>query len=177
MSYSVTLTNSESHNFTIADAKYLASRIAADLTQIRLYYGHATSYLTDQKIQDLAVEAAVLLKFGLLSSVKYGFRKADEWKFYVSYRVNQLGQLEASNDAPGDIDPSAQVEGTSWYSHLVPRRNFDMTVEEEAAIRRDLPIQRQDGTEPSTRNGTLSNDKSYYRNGVSMDRQQFRSYA
>ena len=176
MTYATTLTATQTQTFTIADAKYLASRIATDLDQIRLYYGHIATSLTEQRIQEFAVEAAVLLKFGLLSSVKYGFRKANDWKFYVNYKVNHLGQLEASNDAPGDIDPNAPVEGSSFYSHLTTRNNPNLTAEEEASIHASLPVQRGTGDEPSSANGTLSNDKSFYRNGIGMDRSQFRSY-
>ena len=107
MTYSTTLTASQT--FTIADAKYLASRIAADLTQLRLYYGN----LTEQKVQDLTFEAAILLKAGLLDNVKYGYQKDDKWVFALSYSVNYLGQLEVANDSPGGIDATADVTGAS----------------------------------------------------------------
>jgi hypothetical protein len=166
-----TLTRSQTNTFTIADAQYLASRIASDLTQIRLYYG----YLTEQKVKDLAVEAAILLKFGLLKSVKYGFRKGDDWVYYVSYYVDDLGQLQASNDSPGDIDPTVDNTGASWYSHLEMRENPDLNTEQVAAIKQDLPIQRTSGIEPNSNNGILNNDKSYYRNGIGLTRGQYRS--
>ena len=90
MTYSLTTTTS--HTFTIADAKYLASRIATDLAQVRLFYDQPS----DQMIQDYAIEAAVLLKFGILQSVKYGFQINDNWIFALDYSVNYLGQLGRS---------------------------------------------------------------------------------
>ena len=170
MSYSNTFTTTSTSTFTIADAKYLASRIASDLTQIRLYYGH----ITEKKVQDFAVEAAILLKFGLLRSVKYGFRISDDWVYYVSYYVNNLGQLEASNNAPGDIDPTVDITGASWYSHLITRDNPDLSDEQVAAIEQDLPIQRGTGAEPNSDNGILNNDRSYYRNGIGLARSQYK---
>lgn len=173
MSETRTLTASESQTFTIADAKYLASRVAADLTQIRLYYGHIATSLTDEYIQKLAVEVAMLLKFGLLRSAKYGFRKDNEWRYFVSYTVNDLGQLELSNDSPGDIEPNAPVQGATWYSYTSTKHNPNMTSEEEEAVHSELPIQRTAANEPSSANGTYVNDKSYYRNGTGMQRGQF----
>lgn len=174
MTQSTTLTNSQT--FTIADAKYLASRISTDLTQVRLYYGDAGGYLTDQKIQDLAVEAAVLLKFGLLENVKYGFQRDGNWVFALSYTVNSLNQLELANDSPGAVYSQANVSGASWHSYLTKRHSSDVTAEERASIIAGLPIQRTDGDEPGSAGGQWDNDKTYYRNGTGMQRGQFRSY-
>lgn len=173
MTQSTTLT--ATRTFTITDAKYLASRISTDLNQIRLYYGDAGGYLTDQKIQDLAVEAAVLLKFGLLDTVKYGFQRDGNWVFAVRYAVNSLNQLELADDSPGGIYSQANVSGASWHSYLTKKHNSDVSAEERAAIIADLPIQRTDGNEPSSAGGQWDNDKTYYRNGTGMQRGQFRS--
>lgn len=173
MTQSTTLTTSRT--FTIADAKYLASRISTDLNQIRLYYGDGSGYLTDQKIQDLAVEAAVLLKFGLLDTVKYGFQRDGNWVFAVRYAVNSLNQLELANDSPGGIYSQANVSGASWQSYLTRRSSADVSAEDQAAIVADLPIQRSDGNEPSSVGGQWDDDKTYYRNGMGMQRGQFRS--
>jgi hypothetical protein len=170
MTYSTTLTASQT--FTIADAKYLASRIASDLTQLRLYYGQ----LTEQKVQDLTVEAAILLKAGLLDNVKYGYQKEGKWVFAISYSVNYLGQLEVVNDSPGGIDATANVTGASWSSWLTRRNNPNLSAQELREIEQLLPIQRGSGTEPSTTNGAWSTDKTYYRNGSAISRGQFRSY-
>lgn len=168
MTYSTTLTASQT--FTIADAKYLASRIASDLTQLRLFYGQ----VTEQKVQDLVVEAAILLKAGLLGNVKYGYQKNNEWIFALSYTVNYLGQVELANDSPGSVDPSADVTGASWMSYLTRRHNPNLTDAERRAVEELLPIKRTGFAEPSSAGGAWSNDKTYYRNGTDMARGQFR---
>lgn len=169
------LTRSITQTFSIADARYLASRIASDLAQVRLYYGHADPYLTEQKVDDLVVEAAILLKFGLLDNVKYGFKRDGNWVFALSYTVNSQGQLEVPNDSPGGVYSQANVEGASWYSHLAKRHNPSISSEDRAAIIADLPIQRTAGQEPGTAGGSWDNDKTYYRNGTGIQRGQFRS--
>lgn len=173
MTQSTTLTTSQT--FTIADAKYLASRISTALTQIRLHYGDADGYLTDQKIQDFAVEAAVLLKFGLLDTVKYGFQRDGNWVFAIRYTVNALNQLELADESPGGIYSQANVSGASWHSYLTRRHNTDVTAEERAAIIADLPIKRDDGNEPSSAGGQWVDDRTHFRNGIGMQRGQFRS--
>lgn len=174
MTQSRTITASQT--FTIADARYLASRIATDLSQVRLHYGHFTGgYLTEQKVSDLAVEAAVLLKFGLLDNVKYGFQRDGNWVFAISYTVNSQGQLEVPNDAPGSIYSQADLTGTSWHSYLTQRYNPDVSTEDKKGIEESLPIQRTSGQEPGTAGGSWDNDKTYYKNGTSVQRGQFRS--
>lgn len=169
MTYSTTLTTSQT--FTIADAKYLASRIATDLGLLRIYYGG----LTAGDVENLTLEAAILLKFGLLEHVKYGYRKGGSWAYFVSYSVNYLGQLEVTNDSPGAIDSQANVTGATWYSLLTRRNNSNLSAEEIANINQLIPIQRSVGVVPNFANGTLNADKTYYRNGTDMSRSQYRS--
>jgi len=169
------LTRTSSQTFTIADAKFLASRISADLHQVRLHYGDANGYLTAQKIQDFTIEAAVLLKFGLLDNVIYGFQRDNNWVFALRYKVNSLNQLELASDTPGGIYAHADITGASWHSYLTKQESSDVTAAEKAEIVADLPIQRSDGTGPSSSNGQWDDDKTYYRNGTDIQRGQFRS--
>jgi hypothetical protein len=171
MTNSTTRTLSESESFTIADAKYLASRIASDLDQVRLYYGGVSS----EHIQNLVAEAAILLKFGLLESVKYGYKRNGSWAYFVSYSVNYLGQLVAADDHPGGIDTQANVVGATWYSYLGRRTNHDLTEDDITKINQLIPIQRSFGVEPSFTGGTHTTDRSYYRSGTGVSRGQYRS--
>ncbi len=172
MTYSNTQTRSLSETFTIADAKYLASRIAHGLTILRVYCGQ----LTPQKVQDFALEAAILLKFGLLENVKYGYQKNGDWVYAIGYFVNNLGQVEAANDAPSIIDLPSNLNGASWYSILTRRQNPSLSREDLSQVEQLLPIKRSNGTEPGSANGAWATDDSYSRNGVGLIRQQFRSY-
>ncbi len=172
MTYSNTQTRSLSETFTIADAKYLASRIAHGLTLLRVYCGQ----LTPQKVQDLALEAAILLRFGLLESVKYGYQRNGNWIYAIGYSVNNLGQVESANDEPSIIDLPTNLNGASWHSFLTRRHNPSLSGEDLGQVEELLPIKRSNGTEPGSANGTWATDDSYSRNGVGLSRQQFRSY-
>jgi hypothetical protein len=174
MTYSNTLSTTQTQTFTIADAKYLASRVAAGLTYLRIY--DPTGYLTVQKVQDLTVEAALLLKAGLLGTIKYGFQKDGSWVFALRYSVNYFGQIEAANDNPSAIDPPPNLDGTAWSSSLTERDNPSLSQADRDAIDELLPFKRSSGAEPSSAKGTWNNDDGYYRNGYGMNRGQFRSY-
>lgn len=169
MSYSQTLSNTTT--FTLSDAKYLASRIATDLTQMRLLYGKPT----EQRVQDYAIEAAMLLKFGLLSSVKYGFQLNGNWIYAINYSVNYLGQLQTTNDDPGDIPSAEGVASATWHSFLTTRHNSDLSQTELDSINSQLPISRNNGDEPGSSHGTWVTEKTYSKNGVAMTRSYFRS--
>jgi hypothetical protein len=172
MTYSNTQTRSLTETFTIADAKYLASRIAHGLTLLRLYCGQ----LTSQKVQDLVLEASILMKFGLLDNVRYGYQKNEDWVYALGYSVNDLGQVVASNDEPSIFDLPTNLNEAEWHSFLTRRYNPSLNTEDLAKIEQLLPIKRSSGTEPGSSNGNWTTDDAYYRNGVGLKRQQFRSY-
>lgn len=172
MTYSNTQTRSLSETFTIADAKYLASRIAHGLTLLRLYCGQ----LTPQRVQDLALEAAILMKFGLLGNVKYGYQQNGNWVYAIGYSVNRLGKVEVADGEPSIIDLPTNLNGAVWHSFLSRRYNPNLSKEELDHIEQLLPIKRTSGAEPSSMNGGWKTDDSYFRNGVGLNRQQFRSY-
>ncbi len=172
MTYSRTNTTTRAETFTIADAKYLASRISHGLTFLRIYCGQ----LTPEKVQDLAVEAAILLRFNLLESVKYGYEKDGNWIYGISYSVNQLGQIEGINDTPSIIDLPDNLDGAKWHSFLNRRTNPELSLSDLQEIEELLPIQRTSGTEPSSANGSWNVDDSYSRNGIGISRSQFKSY-
>jgi hypothetical protein len=171
MTYSNTRTVNQTQTFTITDARYLASRIATGLDYLRLYCGQ----LTEQEVHNFTMEAAILLKAGLLENVKYGYQKANKWVYALSYSVNYLGQIEATNDSPSALDPPPAVDlsGAVWASSLTRRSNSTLSQTDRDAIEELLPISRSIGSEPSSINGTWSNDDSYFRNGFGMTRSYF----
>ncbi len=172
MSYSKTYSATQSQTFTIADAKYLASRIKVGLTYLRLYCG----ILTEQSVENLTLEAAILLKAGLLEKVVYGYKKDGIVKYALIFTVNEQGQIEAANENPSPFDPPPYLEGATWFSFLTRRSNPNLTSADRESIEQLLPIDRETGVEPSLSNGTLTNNDSYYRNGYGMTRSVYRNF-
>ena len=79
----MTQTYTTSETFTLTHAKYLASKVAADLLQMQMFY----SSPSNEKINQYISELTTLLVHGYLESVDYGFRKDGKWVIQTSYSV------------------------------------------------------------------------------------------
>lgn len=174
MTGSYTQSSTETETLTNTQARFLASRIASDLTLVRIFHGHHSATLTEQHVIDLAFEAAALLRHGLLDSIKYGFQIGNEWVFALHYKVNQYNQVEPTSDDPGSIIAASLPAGSNWLSSLTPRQNPAYSDEQAAAIREKLPVQRYTAEEPGGTLGTWITDKSYGAGNVLVERAQFR---
>lgn len=171
-SYSRTNTTTETDTFTIADARFLASRIKIVLSQYRLWGGA----ISEQYIENLTLEAAILLKAGILGKIIYGFERNDKVIHAVTFTVNSLGQLTSANDEPSSLGTKPDLIGTTFFSFLTKRHNAALNQADLVAINELLPIHRKDGTEPNMTNGSTSIGDSYYRNGYGMTRSVYTSF-
>src|SRR4051812_12474681 len=106
-------TFTSTQTFTYTDAKYLASKVAADLRQMHTFYGEPSLAMVDAFHE----EFALLLRDGYLESVDYGFKKNDKVVFAISYKVLADGTV-TTDDSSGRIVPGRDLAGTVWYSFL-----------------------------------------------------------
>lgn len=150
--------------FTITNAQYLASKIAADLKQMQSFYGRPT----DAEISNYQQEMVILLKDGYLSSMDYGFQKDGLWVIAVSYSVNTLtGGLDQS---PGRIPPGKDITGAKFYSYRRPSQKYwGLQDSVRAGVDASNPVKREGADDPSV--GLIgSPDKSYVAGGQQIDR-------
>jgi Bacterial HORMA domain family 1 len=156
--------------FTITDARYVSSKLAADLANLNARYGRPSG----QDIADYAEETAQLLKPGYLKYVDFGFKSGDEWKLRLRYTAAAGGQLR--DEAPGRLPTAADVAGLQFYSYLIYSDAFlNLPEAVRAAFKRSLPIQRTGAEEPTAFGGTHSAARQYSRNGVGLDRGIYRA--
>jgi hypothetical protein len=103
---SFTMTRTVSETFTLTQAKYLASKVAADMRRCQQIYGKPT----DSEINDYGTELAILLRDGYVKSYEFGYvRDADEERILTwRYAVDSAGEL-AANDRPGRIISGVNV--------------------------------------------------------------------
>jgi hypothetical protein len=169
VSYSTTRTAT----FTITSARYLTSKIAADLRSMHRLYGKPD--LAD--IDDYAEEAALLLRDGYLDWVDYGLRRRDaygrwEWVLRLRYVATRAGTLQDAN--PGGVPANADTTGASLYSYLVKSAAFSqLTPQQQAAVESALPIHRTGAPETGTGTGTWTGERSYSRDGTTLTRTIF----
>lgn len=171
MSYSFTAT--ETRTFTLTHAKHLAAKISADLKRLQRLYGH----ITDQRIAEFEGEVTELLRQGYLGTVIYGFQRDNKWiEPTLRYTATDLAG-SGTDDDPGRVLPGKDISGAKFHSYLTYSAGWDaLTLDERAAVKRKLPLQRVSGSEAAVSNGYFADDKTYSSGGRSLGRASVRSY-
>lgn len=171
MSYSYTLSNTQT--FSVTNAKYMASKVAADLKRMQRLYGSPS----DAKIAQFEEEITQLLKGGYLDRVMYGFKRDGSWiEPTLRYTARDLAGGSANDDDPGKIRPGADVAGASFYSYLVYSSAWDaLTSDQRQSFKNSISIKRGTAEEPGV-NGYFSSDRMYSSGGRALDRSTVRSY-
>lgn len=157
-----TYTRSATSTFTLTDAVYLASKVAADLRQLQAIHGEPS--IGD--IEKYVLELAMLLADGYVESVSYGFEKDGRWIAALDYPVRFGGGR--SDERPGRV-PLSDTSGAVFTSFLAySQRWWDLPHAERQRIESDLPIKRVSGMEPG---GSWSaGDRTYSRHDVALCR-------
>lgn len=166
MSYSFTTTET----FTKTHAVYLASKVAADLQQMQLFYGQPS----DEDIDKYLTELIILMVNRCLKMVKYGFKSGDNWAVATSYTARFDG-LSLEDERSGRIRSRGNIVGASWYSYLEHNDRWfeELSEEERQRIIKLIPIKRTSGSDPGIGSGSWTSDKTYSRNGVSLERSSY----
>lgn len=159
MTYTTTKTNS----FTLSNAKYVASKLAADLRRMQLLYGEPS----DGDIDKYADEVAILLHGGYFERVRYGFRRDGKWLVVLEYEAKADGTL--GDDRAGGLPRTAvDVSGASWYSFLTYTAAFsNLSAAAKQAL--NLPISRTNGEEPVLP-PNVGSTRAYSVNGIGLSR-------
>ena len=112
MSYSVTKTTT----FTIVHARYIASKVAADMHLCAQYYGQPS----EERIRQFAEELAQYLNEQYLLEYEFGFQNDSKRIVSWHYRVDENGAL-TTDDRAGKVVPYVDVTGATYFNHLSGR--------------------------------------------------------
>jgi hypothetical protein len=167
MSFSYTKTATST--FTIIHARYLASKVAADLHLCAHYYGQPS----EERIREYAEELAQFLNEGYLKEYEFGYKKNGKRVVSWRYHVDANGNL-TTDDRPGKVVPYADITGATFFNFLTPNsRFFQLTSAQQAQFESELPLQRTDGQPPSDGAGYWVSDRNYFSGGCGLNRQTF----
>jgi hypothetical protein len=161
----MTSTFTASQTFTITDARYVTSKLGADLGYLRAVYGRPSQSQIDEYVE----EVAQILKHGYLSTVDFGFKDGDAWKLRLRYRATAGNQLQ--DMTPGGIRTTINAAGLSFYSYLCFNDRWHaLTPTEREAFEKTLPFVRKGAPEPTVGVGTTTTGVGYGRNGHGLTR-------
>ena len=167
----MSMTSTHTSTFTIANARYVTSKIKADLKLLQMAYGAPA----DADIKDYGEEAAQLLNGGYLGTVAYGYRCDGSWVVALKYTAQSNGTL-AADDRAGGIPRGVDISGAQCFSYLTYSTKWDsLSISERDRIKGSLPISRTPAPEPGTNGGYWSADRSYSYNGTGVARGAFRT--
>ncbi len=168
-------THTTSSSFTITHARYVTSKVAADLRQLRGLYGKGPD---DDEIARYAEEAALLLRDGYLERVDYGFKRntssgSTEWMLLLRYTA-RAGQL--SDDHAGRVPAGVPISDAYFHSFLSYTGKFmSLSASERQRIKEVLPVSRTGGDESRFATGTWGNDRGYSSSDQGVARSVFRA--
>jgi hypothetical protein len=166
LSYSST----DTRTFTISNARYVTSKIAADLDVMRAYYG----WPSENETTKYAEEAAILLSGRYLQSVEYGLKRNGKVIFALKYVARSDGTLQ-TDDRPGRIPIGLNISDTKSYSFLIYTDLFNkLSLDEQGKIKAPIPVIRSNGPNPETGNGYWEQSRTYSSNGEGVLRNIFK---
>jgi hypothetical protein len=169
----MTTTYTTSQTFTLTHAKYLASKVTADMLRCQQAYGVPSNH----DINRYGTELAVLLKDGYVERYEFGFKRDNTRDLCWRYTVVG-GDFAATDDRPGGIFPGGSIVGAHFYNRLILSPAwFELSPEQQEAIEATLPIKRTPAPEPADGAGRWQQDRCYSVNGVSLPRSTFRSFS
>ena len=167
----MTNTLTTSSTFTRTDAKYIASKVVADLRGIKDYYGQPN----ESQIEDFYEELVELLTGGYLKSVEYGFMQDNLRVVTLYYEVRSDGSL--SDGKSGGIYARADISNAEWFSFLFYNEKWASLYDvDRQQIEERIPIKRTIGQSPQDGTGYWVTGNCYSSQGVGTQRRTFRPF-
>jgi len=167
----MTTSTTRSSTFTYTEAKYVASKLGADLLNLNARYG----YPLRSEIDDYVEEVAQYLKHGYLDSVDFGFKDGTRWVLRLRYTAVAGGQLR--DETPGGLPAASDVAGYSFYSFLTPSTAFaNLVSADQNDFEGSLPIRRNPATPPTANAGSTGASSEYSRNGSGLSRNVYTAF-
>lgn len=169
---SFTMTRTVSESFTLTHAKYLASKVTADMLRCLQNYGRPAR----DDINNYGTELALMLRDSYVEAYEFGFSQDGQRLLSWRYLVDSSG-ISAADDRPGRIISGIAIANTSWFNQMTYSSAWGaLSQSERERIRTELPIQRVTKDGPKDGLGYWTSDVFYSASGVSLGRRTFRPF-
>jgi Bacterial HORMA domain family 1 len=165
----MTTTYTKSTTFTIVHARYLASKVAADMQICARYYGTPS----ESEIRDYAEELAQYLNEGFLKEYEFGFQRDGKRLVSWLYKVDPNG-LITTDDHAGKVAPYVDISGGRFFNYLTRNSSFfALSPDKQTRFESELPVKRATGNPPRDGSGQWVSDRNYFSGGCGLNRQTF----
>jgi hypothetical protein len=165
----MTVSFTRTATFTIIHARYLSSKVAADMHLCAQYYGRPS----EERIREYAEELAQYLNEGYVEEYEFGYEKGGRRIVSWRYRVDSNGVL-TTDDRAGKVVPYVDITGAVFFNYLTQNsRFFQLSSSEQARFKAGLPLQRVSGEPPADGAGYWMSDRNYFSGGCGLYRQTF----
>ena len=167
-----TSTYTASETFTLTNAKYLCSKVTADMLRCFQVYGRPSQ----QDINNYGTELAYLLRDGYVEEYEFGFKRDEKRLVSWHYKVVN-GSLSSADDRPGKLLTGVDVATAPFFNYLTTSSAWGrLSQEERDRIAAGLPVKRTIGNPPKDGLGYWVDDRSYASGGVILGRRTFHLY-
>lgn len=165
----MTVSYSLSETFSIAHARHISSRVAADMRLMNRYYG----YPAESAIENYLEEIAQRLARGYLATFEIGFKRAGRRLFTLHYDVRADGTLTDSR--AGGVPVGIDTSNATRFNHLTHSAAwFALSSADRAAFEATLPVQRIVDDAPIDGDGYwVRDERSYSAAGMGLSRGRF----
>jgi hypothetical protein len=166
MSYTTTATTT----FNRSHARYVATKVAADLRRMQHLYG----WPTDKVIGDLIEEITEMLALDYLKTIEIGFERYGKRVLSLKYESRRDGTLSNDNNA-GGLPRGADVSGCDRINYMTYTEKFNnLTAAQQLAVKQTLPYVRTGAPEPQDGTGYWTQDRTYSAAGGGTVRRVFK---
>jgi hypothetical protein len=166
----VSYTTTQTATFNRSHARYVATKVAADLRRMQQLYG----WPSDRVIDDLMEEITELLALDYLKTVEIGFERDGERVVSLKYESRRDGTL-VSDDNAGGLPRGVDISGCDKINYLTRTDKWwELSLAERQAIEAKLPYVRTPAPEPQDGYGYWSQDRTYSAAGGGTVRRVFK---
>ena len=168
---SFTMTRTVSDTFTLTSAKYLASKVTADMLRCKQLYGRPS----ESQINNYGTELALLLRDGYIDGYEFGFETNDNRILSFSYKIS-ASELLPADSRPGKVYYT-EISAANFFNVITRSTKWmKLPQSEKERFDQQSPISRSLGSSITDGNGYWQTDHAYSRDGVAMERKTFRPY-
>jgi hypothetical protein len=165
----VTGTTTSSVTFNRSHARYVATKVAADLRRMQ----HLYHWPTDAIIDDLIEEITEMLALDYLKTIEIGFERDGGRVLSLKYESRRDGTLTGDDNA-GGLPRGVDVTGCDRINYMTYTEKFsNLTAAQQMAVKQTLPYVRTAAAAPKDGSGYWTQDRTYSAAGGGTVRRVF----